>query len=72
MKKMLGMAAVALAVFTLAGCCCSPSKAECREAKQACVCQCCKGGKCCCKAGKCGASDSGCCTGEAKKEYPKK
>ena len=73
MKKMLTLAAVALAAVALAGCCCPDAKDGCK-AKQTCVCKCCEGGKCCCKeckcrkAGKCCTAKSGC---PEKQECPK-
>lgn len=85
MRKMLGMAAVALAVVALAGCCCSGAEKDCCAGKPACVCKCCEGGKCCCKdcqcrkGGKCcrkdaecGTAKAACSAGNAKQECPKK
>ena len=65
MKKMLSLAAVALAAFALAGCCCPAAEKDGCAGKQACVCKCCEGGKCCCKECKC-CKDGKCCCKDGK------
>jgi len=80
MKKMLGLAAVALAAFVLAGCCCPAAGKDCSAHKEECLCKCCRDGKCaccrckcCCRDGKCcAAAKSGCSADGVKKECPKK